>query len=82
MRGVFYAKGERMALYYPTREENLSFLKRLWAERETPCPRCGAAALVLLHRKAKRSNTEWKCPACGEIYRTIHMLDELNEKFQ
>ena len=70
-----------MALYFPTREENLTFLKRLWTVQETPCPRCGSV-LTPLHRKAKKSNTEWKCPACGEIYRTIHMLDELNERFQ
>ena len=70
-----------MALYFPTREENLTFLKRLWTAQETPCPRCGSV-LTPLHRKAKKSNTEWKCPACGEIYRTIHMLDELNERFQ
>lgn len=70
-----------MALYYSTREENAAFLKRLWAEQETPCPRC-SALLQPLHRKAKKSNTEWRCPACGAIFRTIHMLDELNEKFK
>ena len=70
-----------MALYFPTREENLAFLKRLWTEQGAPCPRCGAA-LELLHKRAKKSSTEWKCPACGEIFRTIHMLDELNERFQ
>ena len=67
-----------MALYFATRAENLAFLKRLWTERETPCPRCGAT-LCPLHKKAKKSNTEWRCPGCGEIFRTIHMLDELNE---
>lgn len=68
-----------MALYYSTRVENLAFLKRLWTEQDTPCPCCGTA-LTMLHRKAKRSNTDWRCPRCGEIFRTIHMLDELNER--
>lgn len=67
-----------MALYFATRAENLAFLKRLWTEQETPCPRCGTV-LTTLHRKAKRSNTDWRCPGCGEIFRTIHLLDELNE---
>ncbi len=67
-----------MALYFATRGENLSFLKRLWQEKETPCPVCGAT-LTLLHRKAKKSNTDWRCDGCGTIYRTLHILDELNE---
>ena len=30
-----------------------------------------------LHGKAKKSDCDWKCPACGEIYRTIRMLKQL-----
>ena len=70
-----------MALYFSTRGENLAFLKGLWAERETLCPKCRSAALVFLHRGAKKSNTEWRCPGCGEIFRTIHMLYELNDTY-
>lgn len=61
-------------MYYPTRAEELAFLKRLWREQPTVCPKYGAAELVHLHKKAKKSTLDWKCPACGEIYRTIHMM--------
>ncbi len=67
-------------MYHKTRDEEVRFLKRLWSEEETLCPKCGAAALTHLHKKAKKSNNDWKCPACGEIYRTIGMLMELPEK--
>ena len=30
-----------------------------------------------LDQKAKKSDFDWRCPACGEIYRTIRMLKEL-----
>ena len=67
-------------MYYGTREEELAFLKRLWNEQPTVCPKCGQAELVFLHKKAKKSNSDWKCPACGEIYRTINMFMDLPEK--
>ena len=67
-------------MYYGTREEELAFLKRLWREQPTVCPKCGQAELVLLHKKAKKSNNDWKCPACGEIFRTINMFMDLPEK--
>ena len=41
------------------------------------CPKCGNAQLELLHKKAKKSDFDWRCPACGEIYHTIRMLKEL-----
>ena len=44
------------------------------------CPKCGGAELEHLHKKAKKSDTRWKCPACGEIYRTIRMLKSLSEE--
>ena len=59
-----------------SREEAVSFLKSLWSEKPQPCPLCGGK-LDFLHKKAKKSNCDWKCPACGEIYRTIHMLKQL-----
>ena len=64
-------------MYHKTREEEVAFLKRLWAEEPTVCPVCGQAQLTFLHKKAQKSNTEYKCPACGEIYRTIGMLKRL-----
>lgn len=67
-------------MYFKTREENLIFMKRLWQNQPTPCPKCQDALLVPLHKKAKKDNNDWKCPACGEIYRTISMLYELPER--
>ena len=59
---------------------SLAFLKRLWSEMPTVCPKCGQAELVFLHKKAKKSNNDWKCPACGEIYRTINLFCDLPEE--
>ncbi len=67
-------------MYTKTRAEEIALLKRLWQGVETTCPKCGKAALTLLHKKAKKSNNDWVCPACGEIYRTINMLYTLPDK--
>lgn len=44
------------------------------------CPKCGGAELTHLHKKAKKSDCDWVCPACGEIYRTIGMLKDLPDE--
>lgn len=62
-----------------TREESLAFLKRLWNGKETPCPFCGSV-LEPLHKKAKKSDCDWQCKSCGRVFRTLHLLDELNEQ--
>ena len=67
-------------MYFKTREEEILFLKKLWTNQKVSCPKCGHEFLEYLHKKAKKSNTEWKCPQCGEIFRTIGMLKELPEK--
>lgn len=61
------------------RKEILAFLKKLWNEEKTNCPICGSE-LTLLHKKAKKSNCDWQCKRCNKVYKTIHLLDELNEK--
>ena len=66
-------------MYFKTRAEEVSFLKKLWNEEKVPCPKCGYEFLEHLHKKAKKSNNEWKCKNCGEIYRTINMLMDLPE---
>lgn len=71
---------EEFMLYFETRDENLRFMKKLWNGEATICPNCGKAELVLLHKKAKKSNNDWKCPCCGEVYRTINMMYELPDK--
>ena len=67
-------------MYHETREQEVAFLKRLWTEQPTTCPKCKSATLVFLHKKAKKSNCDWKCPACEEIYRTINLFMDLPER--
>lgn len=64
-------------MYTEDRAHEVALLKRLWNKEKTVCPKCGKAELEYLHKKAKKSDCDWKCPACGEIYRTIRMLKEL-----
>ena len=66
-----------VSMYMNNREEEVQLLKDLWCKRPVTCPKCGEAILEHLHKKAKKSDCEWKCPACGEIFRTIRMLKEL-----
>ena len=64
-------------MYTNCREDEVNLIKGLWDSQPTTCPRCGNATLEYLHKKAKRSDCDWKCPSCGEIYRTVKMLKEL-----
>lgn len=67
-------------MYTSSHDEEVQLLKRLWRAEPTICPKCGNSELVHLHKKTKKSDCDWKCPACGEIYRTINMLMELPDK--
>lgn len=67
-------------MYTNNREEEVELLKKLWISEKVLCPKCGKSELVHLHKKAKKSDSDWKCSACGEIYRTIRMLKELPEE--
>lgn len=62
-----------------SRNEVLSFLKKLWNHERTNCPLCGCE-LELLHKKAKKSDCDWQCKQCNKTFKTIHLLDELNEQ--
>ena len=64
-------------MYMNTRDEEVALIKRLWRGEPTECPKCHRAQLVLLHKKAKKSTSDWRCPACDEIFRTINMLYEI-----
>ena len=61
------------------RDEVVKFLKSLWCETPQPCPLCGGK-LDFLHKKAKKSNSDWVCTACGKRFDTIKILNELNER--
>ncbi len=62
-----------------TRDEVVAFLKSLWSETPQPCPLCGGK-LVFLHKKAKKSNSEWKCQQCDYIYRAVNILMEIPDR--
>ena len=64
-------------MYMNNREEEVQLLKDLCCKRPLTSPKCGEAILEHLHKKAKKSDCEWNCPACGESFRTIRMLKEL-----
>lgn len=67
-------------MYTENRDAEVRLLKKLWSGETVTCPKCGNSALEHLHKKAKKSDCEWKCPACGEIYRTIRMLKQLPDE--
>lgn len=62
-----------------SRNEVIRFLKKLWNHEKTNCPICGRE-LELLHKKAKKSDCDWQCKQCNKIFKTIHLLNELNEQ--
>ncbi len=66
-------------LGFKTRDEAVSFLKRLWNNDKVNCPICGNE-LELLHKKAKKSDCDWQCKNCNKTYKTIHLLDEINDE--
>ena len=59
------------------RDGGVRFLKSLWSETPQPCPLCGGT-LDFLHKKAKKSNCDWVCTACGQRFDTIRLLRRLN----
>lgn len=66
-------------LGFRSRNEALAFLKKLWRQEKAGCPICGSE-LELLHKKAKKNNCDWQCKNCNKTYKTIHILDEINEQ--
>ena len=66
-------------LHFSSRAEALAFLKKLWNDEPAECPLCGTM-LKLLHQKAKKNNCDWQCTACDKTFKTMHLLDELNEQ--
>lgn len=64
-------------MYHKTRDEEVKFMKQLWQGKAEICPVCRQAELVHFHKKRKKSNNDWKCPACGEVYRLIKLLYDL-----
>ena len=61
------------------RDEAVVFLKSLWNESPQPCPLC-EGRIDFLHKKAKKSNSDWVCTVCGQRYDAIKILKQLNER--
>ncbi len=72
-------RGLLKELGFTTRNDAIIFLKKLWNQENVDCPICGSK-LELLHKKAKMSDCDWQCKTCNKVYRTIHLLDEINEQ--
>lgn len=66
-------------LGFKSRNEALVFLRKLWRQEKTECPICGRE-LELLHKKSKKSECDWQCRECDKTYKTIHLLDEINQQ--
>ena len=75
-----FAIYRRKYMYTDNRSTEVAMLKKLWLGEEVVCPKCREDILVHLHKKAKKSDCDWKCPKCGEIYRTMHMLKQLPDQ--
>ena len=66
-------------LGFSTRGEAVSFLKKLWNQERVTCPICGCE-LELLHKKAKKDDCDWQCRNCNKAFKTLHLLNEINEQ--
>ena len=64
-------------MYTNSREEEVKLFKRLWVSQPTLLPPVQPGGAGAPAQKAKKGDCDWKCPGCGEIYRTICMLKEL-----
>lgn len=64
-------------MYKKTREDKVAFIKRLICGEKPLCPRCEKSHLEHFHKKAKKSNLDYVCPACNERYEVIKMMDTL-----
>lgn len=60
------------------RDKVVKLLKNLWSEIPQPCPLCGGK-IDYFHKKAKKSNCDWICTACGKRFDTIKILEQLNK---
>lgn len=59
------------------RDEEIKLIKHLIAGDQVLCPKCNKSELEPFHKKAKKSNTDWICKACGERYQVIKMMAEI-----
>ena len=57
-----------------TRNEVITFMKKLWNKEKVDCPIC-VSHLEILHKKAKRDNCDWQYKTCDKIYKTLYLLD-------
>ena len=67
-------------IFMSNRDEEVILLKKLWTSQAVICPKCGNAQLELLHKKAKKSDCDWRCPGVllsvglFTVYKALVML--------
>lgn len=64
-----------------SRNQAIGFLKQLWNNQETNCPICGQI-LEPLHKNVRRGNCDWQCKKCDKTFKTINLLNEINDQFK
>lgn len=74
---IWFCRGE-ILLYSKSREDEVILIKNLISGNQVICPKCGLGILEHFHKKAKKSNVDYKCNECGERYQIIKMIDEIN----
>lgn len=74
---IIVMKGKGGSYVYRRQRYGSYIPEKIMAWRDGCLSKCKNGNLIHLHKKAKKSNNDWKCPQCGEIYRTITMLQEL-----
>lgn len=65
-------------MYTDNRDDEAKLIKKLICGDQVTCPACRQDVLEPFHKKAKKSNTDYICTACGERYQVIKMLDAIN----
>lgn len=65
-------------MYTNSRDEEVKLIKALISEQEVLCPVCKGSVLKFFHKKAKKSNTDYICKSCGERFKVIDMMKNLD----
>ena len=47
-------------MYTQSRDTEVALMKKLWRGEKVVCPKCGKDTLTHLHKKAKKSDCDWR----------------------